>query len=734
MTEQAIAQAAQLLQRGALREARTALHEIVRREPGNVDALNLLGIALAQAKEFAAAADALRRATLAAPQHAGAQLNYGRVLRQLGQLTDAAASFERAVALRPEAPLGALKQLGGVLIELKRHEEAVACYARVLALEPNDAVALNDRGVALLALQRAEEALADFDAALATDAGVGARTEKDGLAATLALRGEALRALGRAEEAVESFEQAIARDARHWGAWAGLGTVQLERERFDAAIAAFNQALTVRPGEASAHLGRARAAKGLGNLPAAAFDLDRVLTIEPGNAVALSFRVGVRRELGRREEALSDCDRALALTGDDLSLHNARGVLLDELGRTAEALACFEKALKIDPRNWIVLQNLGAALVRLKRGDEAIATCDASLRDAPHNADLWLTKGAVLYALHRFNEAVAAFDRAIVEQPDLTGVHFHRALALLTEGRLPEGFAAYEWRRRGDEPFVKVPKFDLPEPSSLDDVKGKRLMLYREQGLGDIIQFARYARVFADQGVKVSVLTYPALARLLASLGEGIEIVSDGAVPSVDYAFPLMSAPLLAATTLQTVPAQVPYLRADDALVETWRARLAPGRGLRVGIAWSGNPQHQADWARSIPFEKTRRVLGVEGVTYFSVQKDVRAADEAALADSGVIDHRALLTDFSETAAMMAALDLVITVDTSVAHLAGALGVPVWIMLATRVDWRWLTAGDKSAWYPTARLFRQREHGEWDDVLDEVRDALSALRQKRGDV
>ena len=756
-TGESLARAVQALQRGAVDEARRLLGAVVARDPDNADALNLIGVVHAQRRELAAAEEALRRAIASAPAHAGAHLNYGGVLRLLGRLQEAGAHFERAVELRPDAPIPALRQLGSVMLDLYRNEEAAAAFTRILALAPQDAVALNDRGLAYLGLGRLEDALAAFETALKINPRFASAISNKGLAlmrfgrnseletaltcfesaisfgaptaAVWALKGEALQRLGRLADAAASFERALAQDARNWEALMGLGRMHLDAQRFGDAVDAFNRAANARPDAAPAYLARARAARGLANLQAALYDVDRALTLAPDDVDALSMRMGVRRELGQREEALADCMRAIELNPTDANLHNSRGVLLDELSRTDEALRCFERVLELDPRNPAALQNLGVALVALKRGDEALATCNEQLAHTPRDAELWTMKGAVLVALRRFDEALAAYDRAIAEQPDHATAQFHRSFVLLVQGKYREGFAAYEWRRRGSPPFVTLPRFDVPELASAFDAQGKRLMLYCEQGLGDIIQYARFARSFADRGAKVSVFAYPALARLLASLGADIEIVQpETPMPALDVVYPLMSATHILGTTLETIPARVPYLAAPTELVETWRVRLQGVRaGLRVGLAWSGSQTHVTDSARSIPFEKLRALLGVAGVTYFSVQKDVRASDEIALADSGVIDQRDLLTDFAETAALVQQLDLVVTVDTSVAHLAGALGKPVWVMLPTRVDWRWGAQGSTSPWYPTARLFRQTSAGDWAPVLADVRAALEAL-------
>ncbi|NOT40498.1 MAG: tetratricopeptide repeat protein [Alphaproteobacteria bacterium] len=785
MSAQAIAQAVQLLQGGAFEQARGILSDVVARDPDNADALNLLGIALAQAQNFPAAVDAMQRAIAAAPQHSGAHMNFGGVLKRIGRLGEAAVAFDNAAALRPDAPVPALRQLASVLIDLGRGEEAAACCTRILALVPQDAIALNDRGLAQLDLGRAEAAMADFDAAVgvnprfaaalgnrglalmqlgrtddalaACDTALALEPQNPGLhrtkahvllaadrpadafaaidsaialglqdATTWTLRGEALKRAGRNMEALANFHQALQADPAHWDALIAAGMVCLESDKFTEAADAFSRAANARPNEALAYYGRARAARGLNNLQAALYDADRAVDIAPDDTDVLALRMQVKRELGRRAEALADCERALALKPSSL-LYANKGVLLEELQRPEEALGYYERAFELDARNWIALQNLGGALVQLGRGEEALAACEAKLAASPGNSELLIVKGMILLVLGRFDEAVAALDGAIAGQLEDSCAHFYKGLTLLTQGKLAEGFAEYEWRRRGPAPLLKLMKFDQPEPLSADDVCGKRLTLYREQGLGDMIQYARFARAFADRGAKVTLVTYPALARLLPSLGPDIDIATDDMRPEADFAFPLMSAPYLLQTTLETIPAQVPYLAAPGELAAAWRERLGAKTGLRVGLTWSGSQSHVSDWARSMPFEQLRSVLGVSGATYRSVQKDVRPDDDAALAASGVCDWRGQLTDLAETAALISELDLVITVDTSVAHLAGALGKPVWILLATRVDWRWLAEGPASPWYPSARLFRQNTPGTWGTVLSEVRAALEEL-------
>lgn len=791
-SREAIQQAAQLLQRGALAEARNLLAGVLAREPGNSDALSILGVALAQAQDFAGAVDALQRAVNMNPQHAAAQLNLGHALKRLGRLGDAADALNKAAALRPDS-LPAHRLLASTLLDLERHEAAVEAFSQLLRLSPNDPLAFSDRGLAYLALGQAQKALDDFDTALRlkpdaalvhgnrglalqrlgradeaqqslataerldpsnpstrfakaralfaatqyadTVAAVDALLD-DGpdFAQGWALRGDALRAQGQFEGAVTSYTRALTLNPGDYDAMIGVGFVHIATANFPAAVETFNHAAPLKPERAHAYLGRAQAARGLGNLPAALYDLELALKFEPDNSDALSLRAGILRDLNRRAEALGDIERALRVQSANWNFHNNRGVLLDELGRSDEALLAFERSLELNPNNPDAFQNIGTALLALGRGGEAIAKYDRALAAKPQDIDVLNAKGAVLMALRRFGDALQSFELAVAAQPQSAISHFHRSLALLAQGRLRDGFEAYEWRRRGERPFVPVAQFPQPEVEVGQDVRGKTLLLHSEQGIGDIIQFARFALDFANRGAKVVLATYPGLVSLLATMGRGIEVVPpEGPAPAFDLTCPLMSAPHKLGVTLETVPAPIPYLSAPQALTGIWRDRLAADvRGLRVGVAWSGNPQYANDWTRSIAFEKLRSIMDVPGATFVNIQRDLRVSDEAAFAASPIVDYRLFLTDFAQTAALVSELDVVVTVDTALGHLAGALGKPVWILLSAVSDWRWLEDRHDSPWYPTVRLFRQRTLGDWGPVFAEVKAGLTELARAKG--
>jgi tetratricopeptide (TPR) repeat protein len=789
-TRESIQRAAELLQRGAVDEATAILNGIITKEPRNGDALNLLGIAYAQRQDFFGAADVLQRATQMNPQHPGAQLNYGNALKRLGRLPEAADALRKSVALRPDG-VPARRLLASVLLETRNFDEAIEQYTQVMRTVPADHATLNDRGLAYLARRLPELALADFEAALRlkpeaastlSNKGIALQQlgrDEEGLrsfeaaerldpsnpaaqraraqalfvagryadaisliesalrvapdfAPSWTLHGEALRMQGQIADALVSYGRALAIDPREWDALVGLAAAHIDAGNFQAAVDAYNEAAPLRPEHAGAYLGRARAARGLGNLPAALYDLDLALKYEPDNIDALTLRAAIRRDLNQPHEALVDCERALAIEPANWNMHNNRGVLLDEMGRSEEALQSFERSLELNPNNPDAFQNMGTALLALGRGSEAVAKYDASLSREPGNVDILNARGAVLVAMRRFDEALQSFDRAVAAQPASAISNFHRAFPLLSLGRFAEGFEAYEWRRRGERPFVALPRFTQPELAPGQDVRGKTLLLYSEQGMGDIIHYARFARMFADKGAKVVVATYLPLVRLLETLGKGIEVVPpQGPAPDFDLTCPMMSAPHKLGLTLETLPAQGPYLSPPPLIVDIWRGRMDALPGLRVGVAWSGNAQYANDWTRSIPLEKLRAIMDVPGVTFVNAQRDLRPSDEVAFAAAPIADFRTLLTDFAETAALVSELDVMVTVDTSLAHLAGAMGKPVWLLLSAVSDWRWLENRSDSPWYPSVRLFRQKKLGDWAPVFAEVKAGLAELAARK---
>jgi len=413
--------------------------------------------------------------------------------------------------------------------------------------------------------------------------------------------------------------------------------------------------------------------------------------------------------------------RAIALDPESASTHYNLGVAQAQLGRHKEALASFDAAVALKPDYAEALNNRGNVLSDLTRPDDALASYDRALVSKPEYAEAHSNRGNLLASLGRIEEALAGFERAIALKPDYADAHWSLSLSLLQAGRWQRGWREYEWRKRKREPIAAR---DLPRPLWLgqDDLDGKRLFLYWEQGFGDTIQFCRYAKLAEAAGARVILSVQPPLRRLLAQLSPTIEFIRTDRIPdSFDYHAPLMSLQLAFATTAETIPAAIPYLAAEPERVEHWRRRLGEG-GVRVGISWQGSTG-KMDRGRSVRLSELYPLARIPGIRLISLQKNVGTEQLEDVPDGVSIETLGDEFDagphgFLDTAAVMESLDLVITCDTAIAHLAGALGRPAWVALKKVPDWRWLLQGSDSPWYPTLRLFRQREPGEWKPVFE----------------
>jgi tetratricopeptide repeat protein len=433
--------------------------------------------------------------------------------------------------------------------------------------------------------------------------------------------------------------------------------------------------------------------------------------------------------VGRDADAAALC--AAILDADPrhfYALHLAGAIAL----KRGDLGACVEfatRALAVEPANGEVLCNRGAALRRMNRVEEALADYDRALALAPDSALALNNRGVALAALNRHAEAITSYGRALEARPDDANARFHRALSRLVTGDFRNGWDDFEARWGGAETQGPPRAFSQPPWTGAEDIAGKAVLLHAEQGLGDTIQFCRYAMLLHARGARVVLEVHPPLAALLAaSLAGSAEVVAVGErLPPFDYHCALLSAPRACGTTLRTVPAEVPYLAAPEAHVERWRARLPASPGLRVGLAWSGSTTLVNDRNRTIPLALLAPLLA-QDAQFVSLQREVREADAAALRSPRAPLHfGGELHDFRDTAALVSLMDVVITVDTAVAHLAGALGKRVWILLPFAPDWRWLLARDDSPWYPGARLFRQAAIGEWGPVIGQVERSLREL-------
>jgi tetratricopeptide (TPR) repeat protein len=686
--------------------------------PDPADALRRAAALLA---EDPAAAEQLCRAlpATAAASHAAHHLRGLAVARQ-GRAGEAVGLFDAAIAADPR-PAAPHYDRGVALAALGRLEEAVASYDAALARDSRHAEAWNNRGVALAAAGRIAAALASYAQALRV---------RPGYVAALANRGNAELAQGATEAAIASYDAVQAQRPGHEkarrrraGALASLG-------RHAAALADWDALLQVRPDDLAAQVGRAHALFALGRTEAALDAYDAALAIAPARADLHFARANTLHRLGRAAAALEGYDRALALHPDYPEALNNRGNALLRLDRTEEALASFEAALARRADYPEALNNASVALRTLGRLAQSLAAAERAVALRPDYADALTNRGNAQLGLGQVAEGMASYLAALRVDPGLPGARFNLSLGRLLTGDFAQGWQDYEARWRTPALAPGLRGFTPPLWLGDSDPAGRTILLHAEQGNGDTLQFCRYASLVAARGARVLLEVQPLQVALMRSLDGPAQVLARGAaLPEFDLHCPLLSLPLAFGTTEATIPARVPYLAPPPERARAWAARLGPRTRPRLGLAWSGSLSHKNDRNRSLPLDLLRPLLDLD-VSLHCLQRELRVADVPAFATMKAIAHYGrALADFADTAALVAAMDLVVAVDTAVAHLAGALGKPVWILLPAAPDWRWLLDRADSPWYPTARLFRQRRPGDWSDVLAEVFAELRAWRQ-----
>ena len=539
------------------------------------------------------------------------------------------------------------------------------------------------------------------------------------------------RELGRGREAVESFRRATELDPDNVDAFFNLGNALRSLARPDDAEAAYKGALALRPqhGDALNNLGtllyeEGRHEEAHDHLRAAI----RLAPDDPLIQVNLGVVLG---SLERYDEAAKLLGEAAALAPDIPEAHYNLGKVLAGQGREKAARAAYEKAVDLDPNYADAWTNLGAMLMQMGRPSDAAPCFQRVVKLDPGKEEAHTNLIKAYLNAEQALDAVAAYRGLAEIHPDNADIHAQLGICLLLTGQFPEGFAEFEWRWKSrltqDERFSQ-PRWD---GTALD---GRTLLLHAEQGMGDAIQFVRYATMAAHRGGKVIVECYPPLRRLFDTL-EGVDrVVSRGdPLPPFDCHAPLVSLPLIFGTDLDSIPAAVPYLSAPREFRDAWRRRIGGTTKFKVGLTWAGSRLHPNDSNRSIPAQALRPLLDVPGVAFQSLQVGDGAEDLARLDSTGRIgDLAPFIEDFADSAAAIAELDLLISVDSAPVHVAGALGRPAWVMLPLVPDWRWMLERQDSPWYPGVRLFRQRKMGEWEEVVARVAKLLARAAARGG--
>jgi tetratricopeptide (TPR) repeat protein len=531
---------------------------------------------------------------------------------------------------------------------------------------------------------------------------------------------------GRLDEAEKAYTRILKLKRDHFDALHLLGMLNHQRGRHAEAHRLISSALKANPRSPEALSNSAMVLHALKRDNEALIAVDRALALAPDHPDALNNRGNLLLEMKRYDDAAAAFRQVLAVDPRHAQARINHGNALAGLGRAEEALAEYELALSQIPGHPLACYNKANALRMLGRQADAIAAYDQAVAALPQHVNSWMNRGLALMSLNRHAEAIESHRRALAIQPDNADVHFNEALALLTIGDYERGFPKYEWRwkRSGAE----RPRFRKPPWLGESSVQGKSVLLHAEQGLGDTIQFVRYVSLLAGQGADVRIEVPPPLKQILSSVpGVKAAIAQGEAVPPFDLHCPMGSLPLACRTSFAAVPAAIPYLFADNERIERWRPRIEAQPGPRIALVWSGRAAHANDRNRSLALADLEPLLATAGVSFIGLQKEIRPADADRLAAEPRLLHLGeQLADFSDTAAVLSLCDLTVCVDTSVAHLAGALGRPLAVLLPFQADWRWTADRDRSPWYPQARLFRQRVSGDWTEVLERVRQMLGS--------
>jgi tetratricopeptide (TPR) repeat protein len=632
---------------------------------------------------------------------------------QAGRLQAAEQIYRQILAVEPNQA-DAIHLLGVIASQVGKHEVAIEYIGRAIRLKGNSAGFHNNLGEAYRALRRLSEAVACYRRAL--------QLTPDYAEAHSNL-GHALGDQGKLDEAVACYRQALELRPDVASTHNSLGAALNEQGKLDEAVACYRRALQLKPDMAEAHSNLGNALGDQGKLDEAVACCHRALQLKPRLAEAHYNLGNALKEQGKADEAIAYFRRALELKPDLAEAYNNLGNTLDNQGKVDEAVACCRRALELKPDMAAAHNNLGAALSDQGKPDEAVACCRRALELKPDFADAHYNLGNALKEQGKLDAAIACYRQALELKPDYAEARFNQSVISLLKGDFEHGWAEYEWRWKTKQfpqhHFSQTPWDGRP-------LEGRTILLETEQGLGDTIQFVRYAALVKQRGATVIVGCPQPLVPLLTSCACIDRAVSAGEdLPPFDVHASLLSLPRIFHTMLRDIPATIPYLFAEPGLMQRWRQELQGLAGFKIGIAWQGNPKHQNDRNRSIPLSCFEPLTRSSGVRLLSLQEGAGVEQLQHVAERfAIMELGSRLQDFRDTAAVLKNLDLVITCDSALAHLAGALGVPVWVALPLIPDWRWLLDRNDSPWYPTMRLFRQDKRGDWQGVFQRMAVAL----------
>jgi len=637
-----------------------------------------------------------------------------------GRTEEAERVCQQILAVEPSC-VDALHVLGVIAYQTGKYDVAIASLGQALEVNPNNAEVYYNQGNALKCAGRLNEAVACYRQAL---------NLKPDYAEAHNNLGNVLHEQGQAEDAVACYRRAIELKPEYAMAYFNLGNALRRLKKLDDAAACYVRSLELNPSDVEARINLGRVLSDQGRHEEAIGSFHQAIRLNP-NCAEFHDNLGLAYQRQRNNEAAVACHRrAIELNGGNADAHNNLGNALENQGKTIEAIACYRAAIELKPDFADAHSNLGIALREVGKIDEAIGSLRrASVLD-PTSAKILSNLALALQDGGHIEEASDGFRRALALDPDLAGVRVNLAYLTLLLGDQEKGWQEYEWRWKAGNLVERA--FEQPRWQG-QSLSGKTILLHAEQGLGDTIQFVRYAPLVKGLGGRVVFECQKPLLNLLTTAA-GIDcLVGTGdELPSFDFHSPLLSLPGIFNTTLETIPNHVPYLFANTGLCVHWRARLKNVRGFRIGINWHGRAGRRESLQRDIPLTCFSSLANLPGISLISLQQGAgreelkQVGGQLPIVDPGD-DVDTAHGAFMDTAAIMMNLDMVITSDTSVAHLAGALGVPVWVALPFVPNWRWLLDRADSPWYPTMRLFRQKKAGNWSGVFEEIHTGVRAL-------
>ena len=658
-------------------------------------------------------------------------MQLGLSLHQQGRYGEAEIIYKK-VLIKENKNFNALQLLGVLSAQTKNYFEAVSYLTKALEINPNHAACYSNRGNALKELNRLQESLSDYRRAVYLS---------PSYAEAHCNMGVTLYEQGKLEDAVASYERAIEIKSDYAEAYSNLGNALKDLGRLEEAASSLARAIEIKPDYAKAFSNFGNVLTELKLFDEAVSSYERAIVFDPTYAEAYSNRGVALQELKKLNEALTSYRRAIELDPHYVEAYSNLGNGLKEIHRFEEALAVYALAIEIKPDNPEAYSNRGVTLFELGRFEEAVASFERAIDINSEYAEAYSNRGNSLKALQRINESINSFDKAIEIKPNYAAAYLNKSFALLLDGEYREGWRLHEWRWQQENLKLEADSFAEPLWLGIEDINSKTILLHAEQGLGDAIQFCRYAKLVKDLGATVFLEVPKQLLGLLQNL-DYVDILLERGKPrpAFDIHCPLMSLPMVFGTELTSIPMPFSYIYADEAKKSYWKEKLSGRSRLKVGVVWNGGfrPDQPELWAtnerRNIPLNVFAKGLNFVDADFFSLQKgdpaeaEIRDQEQRYWPGSNFYNYASELRDFTDTAALIANLDMVLSVDTSTAHLAAAMGKPTWILNRYDTCWRWLLDRDDSPWYDAVTIYRQSADMLWEPVLNQVADDLIKKR------